>query len=177
MKLYLNNVGIVKDSEVKLEGLTVITGKNSSGKTTVGKTIYSLISAGNNTVEAFEYILRFHSDNGITSAVASTVTAPQETIQKTLEVAREVVAKKGNHAKLLGVHLEGPYLSFQNKGAHAPAYLRTPAEDDYSYILENADINGSVPSVPALRSIEYLTSSAVTVLPSWNFTPSLSVKV
>ena len=50
MKLYLNNVGIVKDSEVKLEGLTVITGKNSSGKTTVGKTIYSLISAGNNTV-------------------------------------------------------------------------------------------------------------------------------
>ena len=54
MKLYLNNVGIVKDSEVKLEGLTVITGKNSSGKTTVGKTIYSLISAGNNTVEAFD---------------------------------------------------------------------------------------------------------------------------
>ena len=54
MKLYLNNVGIIKDSEVKLEGLTIITGKNSSGKTTVGKTIYSLISAGNNTVEAFD---------------------------------------------------------------------------------------------------------------------------
>ena len=35
MKLYLNNVGIVKDSEVKLEGLTVITGKNSSGKRSV----------------------------------------------------------------------------------------------------------------------------------------------
>ena len=48
MKLFLNN------SEVKLDGLTVITGKNSSGKTTVGKTIYSLISAGNNTVEAFD---------------------------------------------------------------------------------------------------------------------------
>ena len=54
MKLFLNNVGIIKNSEVKLDGLTVITGKNSSGKTTVGKTIYSLISAGNNTVEAFD---------------------------------------------------------------------------------------------------------------------------
>jgi N-acetylglucosamine-6-phosphate deacetylase len=61
-----------------------------------------------NTVEAFEAFLRFHSDNGITSAVASTVTAPQETIEKTIAVAREVVAKKGDHAKLLGVHLEGP---------------------------------------------------------------------
>ena len=60
MKLYLNNVGIVKDSEVKLHGLTVITGKNSSGKTTVGKTIYSLISAGNNTVEAFDESRRLY---------------------------------------------------------------------------------------------------------------------
>lgn len=54
MKLYLNNVGIIKDSEVKLEGLTVITGKNNSGKTTVGKTVYSLISAGSNLSDAFD---------------------------------------------------------------------------------------------------------------------------
>ena len=54
MKLYLNNVGIIKDSEIQLDGLTVITGKNSSGKTTVGRALYSLICAGNNTVEAFE---------------------------------------------------------------------------------------------------------------------------
>ena len=54
MKLYLNNVGVIKDSEVKLGGLTVITGKNSSGKTTVGKTIYSLISSGSNLSDAFD---------------------------------------------------------------------------------------------------------------------------
>lgn len=54
MKLYINNIGIIKETEVKLEGLTVITGKNSSGKTTVGKTIYSLISAGSDLEEAFK---------------------------------------------------------------------------------------------------------------------------
>lgn len=54
MKLFLDNVGIIKNSEISLEGLTVITGKNSSGKTTVGRALYSLISAGSNTVEAFE---------------------------------------------------------------------------------------------------------------------------
>ncbi|MBQ7294051.1 MAG: N-acetylglucosamine-6-phosphate deacetylase [Clostridia bacterium] len=109
-----------------------------------------------NSVEAFENILRFHSDNGITSAVASTVTAPKATIEKTLSVAREMVKKRGNHAKLLGVHLEGPYLSFQNKGAHASEYLRTPAEDDYRYILENSDIIRQVTISPELEgSVEF----------------------
>ena len=114
-----------------------------------------------NTVEAFENILRFHSDNGITSAVASTVTAPQETIEKTLSVAREVVGKKGAHAKLLGVHLEGPYLSFQNKGAHAPAYLRVPAQDDYTYILENADVIKHITISPELEGSVELTKKLV----------------
>ena len=114
-----------------------------------------------NTVEAFENILRFHSDNGITSAVASTVTAPKETIEKTLSVAREVVAKKGRHAKLLGVHLEGPYLSFQNKGAHAPAYLRVPAQDDYAYLLENADIIRQITISPELEGSVELTEKLV----------------
>ena len=114
-----------------------------------------------NTVEAFENILRFHSDNGITSAVASTVTAPQETIEKTLSVAREVLPKRGDHAKLLGVHLEGPYLSFQNKGAHAPAYLKVPAEDDYGYILENADVIRQITISPELDGCVELTEKLV----------------
>ena len=109
-----------------------------------------------NSVEAFENILRFHSDNGITSAVASTVTAPKATIERTLSVAREVVKKRGDHAKLLGVHLEGPYLSFQNKGAHAPEHLKVPAEDDYRYILENSDVIRQVTISPELEgSVEF----------------------
>lgn len=114
-----------------------------------------------NTVEAFENILRFHSDNGITSAVASTVTAPRETVEKTIAVAREVAMKEGAHAKLLGVHLEGPYLSFQNKGAHAPAYLKVPAQDDYQYILDNADIVRQLTLSPELDGSVELTQKLV----------------
>ncbi len=115
-----------------------------------------------NTVEDFENILRFHSDHGITSAVASTVTAPKETTQKTLSVAREVLAKKGgDHARLLGVHLEGPYLSYENRGAHAPAYLRVPAKDDYGYILDNADIIRHITISPELEGSVELTKKLV----------------
>ena len=45
MFLRLNNIGLVKDSEINIDGLTVITGDNNSGKTTVGKVIYSLVDA------------------------------------------------------------------------------------------------------------------------------------
>lgn len=41
----IKNIGIIKNAEVKVDGLTVISGANNSGKTTVGKTLYSVLSA------------------------------------------------------------------------------------------------------------------------------------
>lgn len=45
MEIKLKNIGIVNNSTIVLNGLTVITGKNNSGKTTVGKALYSIIDA------------------------------------------------------------------------------------------------------------------------------------
>ncbi len=55
MELSLENVGIIKNSSIQLDGLTVITGKNESGKTTAGKALYSLIRANSNVDDAFEH--------------------------------------------------------------------------------------------------------------------------
>ena len=54
MRLWINNIGIIKDSSVLIEGLTVITGKNSSGKTTVGKVLYAIVQANSDIEKAFE---------------------------------------------------------------------------------------------------------------------------
>ena len=43
MNLKLENIGIIKEADIKLNGLTVIAGENDSGKSTVGKVLYSLI--------------------------------------------------------------------------------------------------------------------------------------
>lgn len=51
MKISLDNIGIIKDSTINIEGITVITGKNNSGKTTVGKVVYSLLSATEDLIE------------------------------------------------------------------------------------------------------------------------------
>lgn len=43
MEFVLKNVGLIKDSTIKLNGLTVITGSNNSGKSTIGKALYATI--------------------------------------------------------------------------------------------------------------------------------------
>lgn len=45
MQVEIKNVGIINDSVIDVNGLTIVTGKNNSGKTTLGKVLYSLFSA------------------------------------------------------------------------------------------------------------------------------------
>jgi len=47
MKLQLENIGIIKNATVQVNGLTVIAGENDTGKSTVGKVLFSIIKANN----------------------------------------------------------------------------------------------------------------------------------
>lgn len=47
MQLKLENIGMIRNADIKLDGLTVIAGENDTGKSTVGKLIFSLIKAFN----------------------------------------------------------------------------------------------------------------------------------
>ena len=48
MELKLKNIGIIKYTSIKLKGLTVITGHNNSGKSTVGKALFASIESFSN---------------------------------------------------------------------------------------------------------------------------------
>ena len=45
MRLIIENIAKVRSADIKLDGLTVIAGENSSGKSTVGKILFSTIKA------------------------------------------------------------------------------------------------------------------------------------
>ena len=45
MELQLKNIGMIKEANVKINGLTVIAGENDTGKSTVGKIIFCIIKA------------------------------------------------------------------------------------------------------------------------------------
>lgn len=53
MKLRLKNIGIIEEADINLPGLTVITGKNSSGKSTVGKALYAVIDGAIDITEKY----------------------------------------------------------------------------------------------------------------------------
>ena len=51
MKLNIHNIGKIERAKIELNGITVIAGVNNTGKSTVGKTLYSVFSAFHNLEE------------------------------------------------------------------------------------------------------------------------------
>lgn len=119
------------------------------------------------TEETFAAVSTHLARHGVTSAQCATVTAPVPELQAFLRAFRTWKAKgKEPGCRFTGVHLEGPYLSVKNKGAHPQQDLRT-AEDGYDWILENRDIVREVtlapelPGMPAM--IEALAKAGIVV--------------
>jgi len=54
MTLQLKNIGMIKEANVKIDGLTVIAGENSTGKSTIGKLLFSLIKSSSRYNEDLE---------------------------------------------------------------------------------------------------------------------------
>lgn len=54
MELKLNYVNRIKSADMKINGLTVLVGPNNSGKSTIGRTLYSIVKAIANTNIASE---------------------------------------------------------------------------------------------------------------------------
>ena len=103
------------------------------------------------TEEAYVTALKFHAYNGTTSVVATSCTAAKSNIIKFIEHARKYIKNPSvGCAKVLGVHLEGPYLSEKNRGAQKLEELAIPNKDDYAYILENSDVIKTVTISPEL---------------------------
>lgn len=71
-----------------------------------------------------ETITKTHLKFGTTSLLATTMTAPFEELKKAfLDIAPFYQQKKSNTARILGVHLEGPFISDKKLGAQ-PDFTR-----------------------------------------------------
>ena len=107
------------------------------------------------TDEAFDKALSFHRDNGTTTVVPTSCTAPKEQIIAFLDFAKRYIETSNKKtANVFGVHLEGPYLSVKNRGAQKLEELAQPLVDDYSYMLECADVIKTVTISPELEGAD-----------------------
>ena len=77
-----------------------------------------------------------HMEFGVTSIVPTTLTSTMEELFFMLDNFK--IAKKENKEgpNILGLHLEGPYFSMEQKGAQDPRYLKDPDPVEYKKILD-----------------------------------------
>jgi N-acetylglucosamine-6-phosphate deacetylase len=91
------------------------------------------------TREAVLAACRTHLRHGVTSIYPSTLTSTDQELARNLELIRKAMGVQEGMPAILGVHLEGPYFSPEQKGAQDPRYLRNPDRREYLGILERFD--------------------------------------
>ena len=100
------------------------------------------------TAEAFRAICDFHASGGTTSLLLTTVSAPIPEIVKVLRKVREL---KGRIAPLLGVHIEGPFISKTKPGAQRQEFIIEPKAEPVEELLHFSDVIKVMTLAPEIR--------------------------
>ncbi len=108
------------------------------------------------TEDCLAVISAYHLYTGITSYCPTTMTASVPDINKAVGAIRSY-AKKDPYARIVGAHLEGPYLSQKAAGAHPPRLLISPLDDD-SFVADNLDTVRRVTVAPNVRGADVFTA-------------------
>ena len=88
------------------------------------------------TKEAYLQAAKMHAKFGTTALLPTTLTSTNEELKNTFRVFEEVKDVENDGAKMLGLHLEGPYFAPQYAGAQDPRYIKSPSRAEYEEIYE-----------------------------------------
>lgn len=127
------------------------------------------------TEEALSTVAKTVARHGTTSLVATTVTAPPDETRRCLEEIARYIASPANTgtpampaAEIIGIHLEGPFISAACRGVHPPGAIAKPSITLLDRYLEAA--NGTVriltlaPEIPgALELVERAYARGIVV--------------
>ena len=117
------------------------------------------------TAEDFAQISRFFARNGTTGWLCSILTDTEEQTLWSIGQAREAMAAPIAGARLLGIHLEGPFLSRDYRGSMPEHLLHTEFDLELvrsyqeaaggliRYITVSPEIAGAPEAIPALQEL------------------------
>lgn len=88
------------------------------------------------TEEAFDAISKYQGKNGVTTICPATMTLPEEELTRIVTAAKNYEHKEG--AILVGINMEGPFISEQKKGAQNKKYIKVPDIGFYRRLQEKS---------------------------------------
>ena len=92
------------------------------------------------TVDELRRASRALAAAGVTRFFPTLTTASHQRITANLRILARAAEEDSLFGRMCrGIHLEGPYLAYEQKGAQDPRFLRNPDPEDYMEILERSD--------------------------------------
>ncbi len=115
------------------------------------------------TVEAIRQVARTHARFGTTGLLATTLTASHEATDAAIIAARTVMEqdRDRDEARILGIHLEGPYICLTKRGAQPEAFVRPPDISEFQHWVRLSGGNvRQITLAPELEGAEALVRVA-----------------
>ncbi|MFN3691215.1 MAG: amidohydrolase family protein, partial [Fimbriimonadales bacterium] len=114
------------------------------------------------TPEAVQAVARRLVRHGVTAFLVTPLTAPWEAIRGCVRAARAVRTHGSAGARVLGCHLEGPFINPKRAGAQPPEHIRPPSvrelETELGDLLSELRIVTLAPEIEGgLELTRYLT--------------------
>lgn len=88
------------------------------------------------TQEAISKMARYELENGITTICPASMTFSEEKLGQIFKTAKEYDGKDG--AELVGINMEGPFISMEKKGAQNPEFIHKPDAEMFYRLQEKA---------------------------------------
>lgn len=101
-------------------------------------------------IDAFREITEYHLQGGTTSLTLTTLSASQQDILKTLDAIVPIHNQSIGGARVVGVHVEGPFINKVRAGAQNPDYCRAPTAKEWGPILKYGSLITQMTLAPEL---------------------------